>query len=261
MILANEDEKDPSGEPGVKQHSRRRFLINSGYVIGGAVLGGAIGTLIKNPPQSGAPSPGASPSPSAGAVNYNRALMFLTQEQFSTLEPAVERIFPTDEHGPGAKDLGVAYFVDHQLAGEWGTNGREYMSAPFFAGEKVQGYQGRLRRREMFEIGLREMENYSLSKFNKGFSELSGEQQDSVLSAFEKDEIKLTTISPSGFFRLLRGGTIEGTYSDPVYGGNMDMNGWRMREFPGNKMSFTNVIDKEFTRLEPSSLRDHMAGH
>jgi gluconate 2-dehydrogenase gamma chain len=135
------------------------------------------------------------------------------------------------------------------------------MSAPFFTGEKVQGYQGRLKRREMFEIGLREMENYSLSKFSKSFAQLTADEQDSVLKAFESDEAKLTTISASGFFKILRSSTLEGTYSDPLYGGNMDMNGWKMRDFPGNQMSYLNIIDKEFTKIDPSSLQDHMAGH
>ena len=89
--------------------------------------------------------------------NYNLALMYFTQEQFRMVEAATERIFPADDNGPGAKDLGVAYFIDHQLSGDWGFNSREYMQPPFFKGEKVQGYQGRIRRREIFDIGLREL--------------------------------------------------------------------------------------------------------
>jgi gluconate 2-dehydrogenase gamma chain len=254
--LAKEDEpKQPGANQGLpKQLSRRKFLINTGYVIGGAVLGGAAGTLIKKSPPVAAPLP-----PTAEPKNYNRALMFFNQGQFGIVEAATERIFPADENGPGAKALGAAFYIDHQLAGAWGLNAKEYMEPPFFVGEKTQGYQGRLRRREMFEIALQEMENYSMSKFSKSFTELTGEQQDVILKAFETDELKLTTVSPSGFFKILRSSTIEGTYCDPLYGGNSNMDGWKMRNFPGNQMSYTDVIDKPFTKIPPKSLQDHIS--
>jgi gluconate 2-dehydrogenase gamma chain len=183
--------------------------------------------------------------------------MFFTPAQYQIVDAATERIFPADENGPGAKALGAAFYIDHQLAGAWGLNAREYMGPPFFVGEKVQGYQGRLRRREMFEIALQEIENASQTKYGKKFTTLTGEEQDAVLTAFETDEIKLTTISPSGFFRLLRTSTIEGAYCDPLYGGNIDMNGWKMKNYPGNQMSYTDVIDKNFTKIPPKSLQDH----
>jgi len=263
-------DKDKSGDNGggtnereADGQSRRRFLINTGYAIGGVVVGGALGSLLSTKGKVKAKEP-KQPAGTAGAAepkNYNRGLMFFTQEQYRIVEAATERIFPEDATGPGAKSLGVAFFIDHQLAGEWGFNGRDYMSAPFFTGEKTQGYQGRLKRREVFEIGLREMENYSLTKHQNSFAKLSGEQQDEVLKAFESDEVQLTTISASGFFKTLRSSTLEGVYADPLYGGNMDMKGWTMRNYPGNQMSYTAVIDKDFTVIEPSSLQDHLVGH
>jgi gluconate 2-dehydrogenase gamma chain len=260
--MANADEpKQPENNQGSsKQLSRRKFLVNTGYALGGVVLGGAVGTLIKKNPPAAAPSP--SPTPPAGGAeprNYNRALMFFNQAQFQIVDAATERIFPADENGPGAKALGAAFFIDHQLAGAWGLNAREYMGPPFFTGEKVQGYQGRLRRREMFEVALQEMENLSQSKYSKKFTALTGEEQDALLKAFETDEVQLTTISPSGFFRQLRTSTLEGAYCDPLYGGNIDMNGWKMKNYPGNQMSYTDIIDKEFTKIPPKSLQDHIS--
>ncbi|MBR8635912.1 gluconate 2-dehydrogenase subunit 3 family protein [Campylobacter jejuni] len=35
------------------------------------------------------------------------------------LSEAVERIFPEDDLGPGAKKLGVAIFIDNELAGNY----------------------------------------------------------------------------------------------------------------------------------------------
>ncbi len=233
--------------------SRRKFLRNSGYAVGGLAVGGVLGGVIPWGTDDDDKNKSAKKS-----QNYNQALMFFTQAEFKTVDAATERIFPKDEEGPGAHDLGVAFFIDHQLAGSYGFNARDYMQPPFFHGEKEQGYQGRLKRREIFKIALRELQNYSHQKFKKGFTELSEEQQDKILKDFQEDNVKLTTISASGFFDLLRSLTLEGLYSDPLYGGNRDMDGWRMRNYPGNQMNYTNIIEDEFKDIEPKSLHDHM---
>lgn len=233
--------------------SRRRFLKNSGIAVGGLAVGGVLGGVIPWGTEEKDTNQAANQR-----TNYNQALMFFTQAEFQTVEAAAERIFPEDDNGPGARDLGAAYYIDHQMAGSYGFNARDYMQPPFFHGEKEQGYQGRLKRREIFRIALREIQNYSHQEYDKSFTELEGEQQDSVLQAFQEDNVNLTTISASGFFNLLRSMTLEGVYSDPLYGGNLNMDGWRMRNYPGNKMNYTDIIDQEFQEIEPESLRDHM---
>ncbi|MBP1932379.1 gluconate 2-dehydrogenase subunit 3 family protein [Ammoniphilus resinae] len=251
MSIHNEEESKDQNPSSV---TRRKFLKNSGYVVGGAILGGIVGNLLGRPVQENNPSQAAGPT-----TDYNQALMFFTIEQFRTVEAATERIFPADEIGPGAKDLGVAYFIDHQLSGDWGFNARDYMQGPFYKGEAVQGYQGRLKRREIFDIALQEMNNYSRSKYQKRFYELTGEQQDEVLTAFQNDEVKITTISPSGFFNTLRTATIQGVYADPLYGGNRNMDGWKMKNFPGNQMAYTDIIeDEKLAKIPPKSLKDHV---
>ena len=147
-------------------------------------------------------NPACAPAPEQNDNNYNQALMFFNQEQYRITEATVERIFPADENGPAPKSW-ASFFIDHQLAGDWGSM-QEIICTPFYVGEKTQGYQGRLRRREIFYIGLREIQNYSQKKYQKDFPSLSPEEQDAVLTAFQNDEVKLTTISASGFFNLLR---------------------------------------------------------
>lgn len=139
-----------------------------------------------------------------------------------------------------------------------GASMQEIICSPLSMLEKTQGYQGRLRRREIFYIGLREIQNYSQKKYQKDFPSLAPEEQDAVLTAFQNDEVKLTTISASGFFNLLRSSTLEGVYSDPLYGGNKNMQGWTMRQYPGNQMAYTNIIEKNFTVIPPKSLKDHL---
>ncbi|OJH18230.1 dehydrogenase [Bacillus obstructivus] len=241
--------------------SRRRFIKNTGYVVGGVAVGGVVGSLLpfgnrKNEKES---TKNNQKVAGTNAENFNQALMYFTQEQFNIVNAATERIFPEDDNGPGAKALGVAFFIDHQLAGEWGFNGREYMQPPFYHGEKVQGYQGRLKRREIFDIALQEIQNHSMDKYKKRFVELSGDEQDAVLKDFEEDKVKITTISPSGFFSMLRSATLEGVYSDPLYGGNINMNGWKMRDYPGNQMAYAEIIEQDFKKIAPQSLRDHLS--
>ncbi|MBP2256715.1 gluconate 2-dehydrogenase subunit 3 family protein [Virgibacillus alimentarius] len=248
-------DKDNNKEKSEQERlSRRRFIKNSSIAVGGLAAGGVIGSAIpwrKETKKDTQTAPQTDKS-------YNRALMNFTKVEFDVINDAAERIFPKDDHGPGAKDLGVAYYIDHQLAGSYGFNARDYMEPPFFHGEEVQGYQGRLKRREIFKFGIREMQNYSHEKHDKGFTDLSDEQQDGVLEDFEQDKVKLATISPSGFFNLLRSMTLEGLYSDPLYGGNINMGGWKMRDYPGDVMSYKDIIEKDFQKIEPTSLQDHM---
>lgn len=261
--------KEPESSDTVHVHSssRRKFLKTTGYAIGGLAVGGVLSSIIGcSKKETNNETTEKAPTTDTGAANeevknYNRALMFFTQEQYRIVESAAERIFPEDDNGPGAKTLGVAFFIDHQLAGDYGFNGRDYMSPPFYSGEKEQGYQGRLKRREIYEIGIRELDNYSNTKYQKGFTSLSTEEMDTVLKDFESDTAKLTTISASAFFKMLRTNTLEGAYSDPLYGGNANMNGWRMRGYPGNQMSYAATIDQGYNQIEPSSLQDHLAAH
>ncbi|PWW02887.1 gluconate 2-dehydrogenase gamma chain [Paenibacillus cellulosilyticus] len=263
---STEATKTPQSENEAHNSSRRKFLKTTGYALGGLAVGGVLSSLIgcskkETTDESTTETPATNTGTTEEIRNYNRALMFFTQEQYLIVESAAERIFPEDDNGPGAKALGVAFFIDHQLAGDYGFNGRDYMNAPFYSGEKEQGYQGRLKRREIYEIGIRELDNYSNTKYQKGFTSLAAEEMDAVLKDFESDTAALTTISASAFFKMLRTNTLEGAYSDPLYGGNANMNGWRMRGYPGNQMSYAAAIDQGYTTMEPSSLQDHMAAH
>ena len=58
---------------------------------------------------------------------------------------------------------------------------------------------------------------------------------------------------------MLRSATLEGVYSDPLYGGNINMNGWKMRDYPGNQMAYAEIIEQDFKKIAPQSLRDHLS--
>ncbi|GAF64788.1 hypothetical protein BTS2_1684 [Bacillus sp. TS-2] len=248
-----------------KTMSRRRFIRNSGLVAGGLVGGGIIGGLIGSNTRNGGElvSPETGGEQTGESIDFQQApLYFSNLERFAILEAACERIFPEDDNGPGAISLGVPFFIDHQLAGSWGHNAREYMQGPFFPGTQYQGYQTALKRHEVFDEGITAIERTSMSLFDTAFVELEEEQQNEILTQLASGEIEMHGVTSNVFFRLLRSATLEGVYADPAYGGNKNMEGWKMKSFPGHQMSYLGQIEsEEFIEIEPSSLRSYTDHH
>ncbi len=243
-----------------KRSSRRTFIKNSGLTVGGVVLGGALGSLllkddksITTEIQNHAKTPTANP---------NLALMFFTPKQYQVTQAAVERIFPEDANGPGAKELNAAVYIDHQLAGPWGSNVKDYRLGAFYKAEENQGPQTKILRKDLFLAGLDSLTKYSNEQYEVDFIDLEATQQDEVLLTFSEGKVELYgKVSSSQFFNLLRTLTIEGVYADPMYGGNNEMTGWSMRKYPGSRMQYVAEIqDEKFIELEPQSLNSHM-GH
>lgn len=240
-----------------KNFSRRDFLKTSGIATGALIGGGLIGGLIGSN-ASGGNGGTATPAPgnaTQGQMGVRGLQFFKNDTEFQVLSHAAERIFPEDDLGPGAIGLGVPYFIDHQLAGAYGENSKEYMQPPFYEGETTQGYQSRLRRNEMFRQGLVLMQTEAQRRFEKDFVELEDEQKDEILTAFQEDEVEMKGVSALFFFRLFRSAVLEGAYSDPIYSGNQNMEGWRMKGFPGHQASYINDIEsEEFMTYDPKSI-------
>ena len=195
-------------------------------------------------------------------ANPNVALMFFTPIQYRITQAAAERIFPENANGPGAKELNAAIYIDHQLAGPWGSNVKDYRLGAFYKAEENQGPQIKLLRKDLFLAGLDSLNTYSNEQFDIEFTKLEATQQDEVLTAFSEGKVELYgKVSSSHFFSLLRTLTIEGVYADPMYGGNNEMIGWGMRKYPGSRMQYVSEIqDEKYITLEPQGLNSHM-GH
>lgn len=253
----SENNKKNSKERQEVDSSRRTFLRNSGYVVGGIVVGTTVGGLLGNDTE-----PNVQTQQLPAVENPNVALMFFYPDEYQTTVAAAERIFPADDLGPGAKDLNAAIYIDHQLASQWGVNARDYRLGPWYKPEETQGEQVRLLRKDLFRQGLKEMDNYSNEQFDNKFISLEANEQDEVLIAFERGETNaLSGVSSAEFFKLLRTLTMEGVYADPLYGGNKEMQGWAMRKYPGTRMQYVDEVQsKEFVELKPESLHSHM-GH
>ncbi|MBY7144292.1 gluconate 2-dehydrogenase subunit 3 family protein [Virgibacillus sp. NKC19-3] len=246
------DDKKQAYEP-----SRRKFVKNTGLVIGGLAGGSLLGGLVVDMNNT-------EPSNTTANIaedSYREARMFFTrQEDFNVLEAATERIYPENKNGPGAIGLRVPYFIDGQLAGDFGSNRKDYMIGPFKENKYDHLYQTRMNRGEVFIEGLRKMNVISKDKYDVDFHDADGKQQDTILQSFDNDEIELEGVSSKTFFNLLRKMTIEGAYSDPLYGGNKDMQGWKMREYPGPRAAYSDLIEsEEFVELDPISLKDYQS--
>jgi|SRR5580658_6024720 gluconate 2-dehydrogenase gamma chain len=76
------------------------------------------------------------------------------------------------------------------------------------------------------------------------FSKMSAEQQDAYLTALETGGKDFGGVPSNTFFSMLWESTLEGFFSDPVYGGNRNMVAWRMLGFPGADASYFQVVDQ-----------------
>lgn len=254
------DEKKKSNQP--EQESRRRFLKNSGLVAGGLIGGSLLGTFIGNPFTTDNNEEKKTPDiVEKPAKEFTETRMFFTRfEDFFVLEAAVERIYPEDDQGPGAVGLGVPYFIDKQLAGPYGSNKFDYMKGPVQEVKVASSYQTLMSRGEVFIEGVRKLNAESLKNHDAKFYDLEGEQQDELLQAMEAGEIELRGVKGPTFFNLLRQMTIEGAYADPLYGGNKNMMGWKMKEHPGIRPGYSDLIEEEeFQIVEQMSLKDYQA--
>ena len=183
---------------------------------------------------------------------------YLTQPEVRFLDAAVERLIPTDELGPGARDAGVTCYIDRQLSSVWGTHGRQYRSGPWLEGTPEQGFQSRLTPQEIYRIGIQEINAFCRTKYEKPFDQLQPERQDEVLKALEKGEVELPSLSSKLFFDILWRNTEEGFFADPIYGGNRGKVGWKLIGFPGVPSSaYKDHLDNpELYEAEPVSILD-----
>jgi gluconate 2-dehydrogenase gamma chain len=153
-------------------------------------------------------------------------LRFFTEEEALIVAAAASRIFPSDDSGPGAREAGVAIFIDRQLAGPWGRDRHRYTHEPFDESAAAEfGNQGAAPPQKVYRDGLKQL---------AGFDKLAPAAQDE----------KLKQIEDGAFFNLLRRNTIEGMFCDPRHGGNADMIGWQLIGFPGPRMSYYGDIEK-----------------
>jgi gluconate 2-dehydrogenase gamma chain len=216
--------------------------------LGIAGAAGAQGALI-------GPASGAEDKPSRPTIYH-----FFSDDEAAFIEGAVARLIPADEKWGGAIEAGVPNYIDKQLAGAWGAGERLYRSGPWQPGTPSQGYQLPFTPAELFRTAIgvinRELAATPLVK-------MSPDKQDEYLGSLEGGGKDLGGVPSEIFFAHLLEATLEGFFSDPVYGGNRNMIGWRMIGFPGAYASFYDLVDQHGIKItrEPVSLADDVHSH
>ncbi|HZP94072.1 MAG TPA: gluconate 2-dehydrogenase subunit 3 family protein [Burkholderiales bacterium] len=192
---------------------------------------------------------------SADAQSKRTTYSFFNAQEASFVEAAVARLIPRDELGPGAQEAGVPTFIDRQLAGRWGAGERLYRSGPWRQGTAGQGYQLPFTPAELFRNALRALDS--------GFAQMPVQKQDAYLDALHKNKRDLNGVPSNVFFETLLALTIEGFFSDPVYGGNRDMVGWKLIGFPGAYANYYELVDRHGVKFDapPMSLGQDARGH
>jgi gluconate 2-dehydrogenase gamma chain len=186
------------------------------------------------------------------------AAKFFDAHQRATVEAAMARIIPTDEHG-GAKEADTVEFVDRYLSGLGFIYAKPDGSGfERLEGKRAEAWQQRIDiiRRKYVE-GIQELDRRSETRFGGNFVKLTNEQQDEILTGMESPasvelEAELAEVQAVAgfapvepalqqtnveidleFFPLLSLHTRQGFYSDPIYGGNKDRVGWKLIGFEG----------------------------
>jgi gluconate 2-dehydrogenase gamma chain len=200
------------------------------------------------------------PSKPDGAA-VRPAYLFLTASEALFIEAACERLIPADENGVGAMGAGVPNYLDKQLGGAWGAGERLYRGGPWQTGTATQGYQLPFTPAELFRSCLRAIDRELAAK-NTPFHQMNGDAQDAYLKSLESGAHDLDGVPSPVFFDALLKMSIEGFFSDPVYGGNKDMAAWRMIGFPGAYADYYEAVDKHGVKFErePMSLAEDEKG-
>ncbi len=163
---------------------------------------------------------------------------FFEEVELAVLSAAVDRLIPPDDEGaPGASAAGVVDYIDTLLGAFAFDPPRIFAGGPFsgrWGGEasfdhwlplgpmeelawrtRIEGSQGRPEREFNGPVvGLQPRYRAGLAALGRDFLDVAPEEQDSRLDL------------DRAFKRLLYEHACEGTYGDPVYGGNRAHAGW-----------------------------------
>jgi gluconate 2-dehydrogenase gamma chain len=156
------------------------------------------------------------------------AVTFLNTHEADTVDAVAARIIPGSADDPGAREAGAVVYIDRALAGAY------------------------RHLRQFYRAGLAGLDDASVDQHGRKFVDLDESQQDAVLEQLAQGELgpavaaeraeagsdQVDLASLPYFFAVVRQHVVEGTFGDPVYGGNRDTVGWRMVGFPGARWGY-----------------------
>ena len=197
--------------------SRRAMLKHLGVAIGIA---------------AGLPIAARSQARTQGLASVGNALASLTAAEAETLRAIIARIIPSDENGPGALEARADRFIDRALAGALKNQ------------------------RAAYTTGLAGTDAYAKSSKGAAFAKLSAADQDAVLTDIQANRAT-GFADATQFFGLVRTHTIQGTFSDPFYGGNENFIGWDLIGYPGARI----VVSANLQRIDVKPESSHKGAY
>jgi len=226
-------------------------------------------------------TPAAATNTADGNSVQSSATSFFTEDEAATVDALVSRIMPGDANDPGAHEARVVDYIDRQLHGaNLGYDLKTYTQGPFLVTsdqatpveqtsardqyvaipiatdlESRYGYQSTMTPQQVYRRGLAFVNAYAQSKYKKNFVDLSPDQQDAIVGDLAADKATgFNGPTGKGFFSQLRNDTIEGMFSDPMYGGNQNFAGWNLIKYPGAQHFYSADEIKNGTTKAPQSL-------
>jgi gluconate 2-dehydrogenase gamma chain len=186
--------------------SRRDLLRSAGAAGAAALIPGGVEAETSAAPASVTPK----------AVTPTGPLMNLTAQETEVLSAMVDRLIPSDDMGPGAVEAGALRFIDRALSET--------------DADAIDAYRA----------GLAALDRYSRYSRGAPFLELSDRDKDSVLIDVQLGSATGADVgfvgSSGSFFNMVKSHTWQGTFGDPMYGGNLNFVGWDLLGYPGVRM-------------------------
>jgi gluconate 2-dehydrogenase gamma chain len=156
-----------------------------------------------------------------------RQMKALAPGEAATIAAFCERLIPSDETGPGAKEANVIRYIDRALAGD----------LAMFRGAYTQAVVA--------------INAYAQSKFGAEFTALTAAQQDQILDDLDRNQVApqdpsverqagasapLFLPNARAVFEMIRTHAVQGMFGDPMHGGNVNFVGWKLVRFPGPRL-------------------------
>jgi gluconate 2-dehydrogenase gamma chain len=178
---------------GLNPSARRSFLKGTGaaLALGAAAAKPTLG-IAQIPP---AVTPGAAAASAAMAPGYQS----LGLEESATTEALVDHMWPADQFSVSGTELGIATYIDRQLAGAFGRGDRLYAQGPFRKGKAQHGYQLPLTPEAWYKAGIAVLNTYCTRVHGRLSTALPEPRRETALRAVSAGRrMRRRSISPPG---------------------------------------------------------------
>ena len=200
---------------------RRAFLKGAGSAAA------ALPAVLAAPGASAQPVGATGPGPTAG-------YQCLSLDEAALTEALVDHMWPKDGLGAGGTELGIATFIDRQLAGAYGSGDRLYLQGPFRKGRPQHGYQLTLTPAQYYKAGCAGMTAACQARFGKPFDKLAAAEREAFLLDIAGGKVRAGAVDLGGWFNsLVYPLFTQGAFADPIYGGNQGKAAWKLIGYPG----------------------------